>query len=308
MFVIGLGAALLASVLFNVGVALQAFEARRAPRSLALRLSLLDRLVRRPVWLLGLALGLVGVAPQILAFSLAPFVVVQTALVAGLFVLLALGARMLQEPVGAAEVVGVAALTAGIALVAWGAPPHSESHRGGVAVIGVVFALAAIAVAPFIVRGTRLDRRMLLIVASGCGFAAGNIASKLMADDVGLAHYPNAVSWAAVGLATGIAGTITGMTAIQRSRAIIVVPVSTAVQTFLPILLEPLFLEERWGAADVTGAPIVAGLIAAILGTLLVTRARGVTELVAAPALARPREPMRNVGSRRARRPLRPDT
>jgi drug/metabolite transporter (DMT)-like permease len=290
MFIVGLGAALLASVLFNVGVALQAVEARRAPRSLALRLSLLERLLQRPVWLFGAALGLVGIAPQVLAFSLAPFVVVQTALVAGLFVLLALGARLLRERVGAAEVVGVAALIVGVALVSWGVPEHSESHRGGVAVVAVVLSLTGIAVAPFIVRGTRLDHPMLLIVASGVGFAAGNIATKLMGDDVGLEHYPNAVAWVAVVVATGIAATITGMSALQRSRAVIVVPISTAVQTFLPIVLEPLFLRERWGSAEVAGAPIIAGVVVALVGTLLVTRARVVSELVAAPTLSWRRE------------------
>jgi drug/metabolite transporter (DMT)-like permease len=284
VFAVGLASALVASVLFNVGVALQAVEARSAPRSLALRVSLLERLLRRPVWLLGAALGLAGIAPQILAFSLAPFVVVQTTLVAGLFVLLVLGMRLLRERVGVPEVIGVAALTVGIALVSWGAPEHSEAHRGGMTVVAVVLSLAAIAAAPLVARGTRADVGMFLVVASGCGFAAGNIATKLMSDDVGLGHYPNAVAWTVVGLATGIAATITGMTAFQRCRATVVVPLSTAVQTFLPILVEPLFLQERWGSAEAAGTPILLGLAVAIVGTLLVSRARVVSELVAAPA------------------------
>ena len=46
MFALGLAAALVASVLFKVGIVLQAVEARTTPRSLGLRPSLLARLPR----------------------------------------------------------------------------------------------------------------------------------------------------------------------------------------------------------------------------------------------------------------------
>src|SRR5579864_3865872 len=44
----GLLWALLASLLFNVGIVLQAIDARAAPRELGLRIALLARLFRRP--------------------------------------------------------------------------------------------------------------------------------------------------------------------------------------------------------------------------------------------------------------------
>ena len=79
MFAVGVGAALLASAMFNIGLALQAFEARKTPKQHGLRLTLVALLLRRPLWILGLVLGVAGVAPQVYAFSLAPFAVVQTA-------------------------------------------------------------------------------------------------------------------------------------------------------------------------------------------------------------------------------------
>jgi drug/metabolite transporter (DMT)-like permease len=218
------------------------------------------------------------------AFAYAPFEVVQPALAAGLLLLLALGARTLHETVGPTEVTGVLAIIAGIALVSWGAPPHAEAHRGGFEVIAVVAALCAGGLVPFAVRGTRLDSALLVIAASGFGFAAANVATKLMSDDVGLRHWPNAVAWAAVALGMGIAATLTGMTAFQRRPATTVVPVSTAVQTFLPIVLEPLFLREQWGSATLDGAPIFVGLAVALVGTVLVSRARAVSELTARAA------------------------
>jgi len=281
MFAFGLGAALLASALFNVGIALQGLEARAAPTRLGLRLGLLARLLRRPRWILGLILGLVGIGPQVVALAEAPFVVVQPALAVGLLLLLLLGAKLFHERVGAGEVIGVVAIIGGLALVAWGAPPHSEIHRGGTAVIAVVAALAVLAVAPFRLRGTRFDFAMGTIVASGCGFGASNIATKLLSDDVGAGHWANAGLWAVAGLATGVAATLTGMTAFQRRAATTVVPVSTSVQTFLPIVLEPLFLREHWSSANLDGATIGAGLIVALVGTTLVSRARAVSDLIA---------------------------
>ncbi len=281
VYALGLVAALVASALFNVGLALQALEARAAPDRLSLRLSLLTRLLRRPRWLLGWALGIVGIGPQVLALALAPFVVVQPMLAVGLLLLLWIGSRNLGEQVGKAEVTGVVAIIAGVGLVAAGAPQHTEAHRGPGAVIAVVAGLAVPSLLPFLVRGTRVDGRWLVMVACGTGFAATNIATKLMSDDVGAAHLGIAGAWAAAGVALGVAATITNMTAFQRCRATVVVPATTMVQTFLPIVLEPLFLRERWGSAQLDGSLIIVGLIVALAGTGIVARDRSVSELVA---------------------------
>jgi drug/metabolite transporter (DMT)-like permease len=282
VFWIGLGAALVASALFNVGIALQGIEARSAPKQLGLRVSLLALLFRRKRWVIGWVLGVIGIAPQVLAFAYAPFVVVQPALASGLLILLFIGSRMFGEHVDWVEIVGVCAIIGGVALVAWGAPQHTEAHRSGAAVIAVVAGLTAAGFFPFAVRGTRWDTGMASIVASGAGFAASNVATKLLSDDIGTGHYVVAAMWAVVGLISGIAATITGMTAFQRRRATTVVPVSTAVQTFLPILLEPFFLREHWTSAELGGAPIGLGLLAALVGTVVVSRTRAVSELSAA--------------------------
>jgi drug/metabolite transporter (DMT)-like permease len=282
VFALGLAAALAASALFNVGIALQGIEARDAPKALSLRVSLLTRLLRRKRWLLGWILGIVGIAPQVLALADAPFVVVQPALASGLLILLVIGTRMFGEHVGVLEIAGVSAIIGGVALVAWGAPEHTEAHRGGLAVVAVVIGLTAAGFFPFAVRGTRWDTGMGAIVASGAGFAASNVATKLLSDDLGSGHYGVAAGWAALGLISGVAATITGMTAFQRRPATTVVPVSTAVQTFLPILLEPLFLREHWASARLDGAPILVGTLIALVGTLIVSRTRAVSGLSAA--------------------------
>src|SRR6266568_5106982 len=99
----------------------------------ALRVSLLTRLFRSRRWVVGWVLGVVGIAPQVLAFGDAPFVVVQTALASGLLILLFIGSRLFGEHVGWVEIAGVSAIIAGVALVAWGVPPRVETHRSGIA-------------------------------------------------------------------------------------------------------------------------------------------------------------------------------
>jgi len=279
VFVVGLISAVAASAMFNLGIALQGLEARRAPRQLGLRLSLLTLLLRRRRWLLGLLLGFLGIGPQVLALAEAPFAVVQPALVSGLLLLLLIGARQFHERVGPLEVAGILAIIGGVALVAWGAPPHVEQHRGAVAVAGVTGALAVLALLPFPLRDTRWDSAVVPMLAAGCGFAASNVATKLMSDAVGGDHFTGAAIWAASGLATGVAATIAEMTAFQRARATMVVPLVTSVQIFLPIVLEPLFLRERLGAVDFRGAPIAVGTLVALAGTVLVSRTRSVSDL-----------------------------
>src|SRR5205823_13976503 len=145
-----------------------------------------------PLWLLGGVLGLAGIGPQVAALAWAPFALVQTLLTSGLVLLLVIGARRLGEHVGVGAVAGVGLVVGGVALVAWGAPAHVETHRTGLAVVLVVAVTGAISVWPFALRGSRLDRGLAVAVASGIGFADTNMATKLLSDNVGRAHWWNA--------------------------------------------------------------------------------------------------------------------
>jgi drug/metabolite transporter (DMT)-like permease len=281
MFVLGLAAAIVAAILFNVGIALQAIEARRAPRSLGLKLGLLGHLLRRRVWLLGAFLGIVGIGPQLVALAYAPFAVVQTTLTGGLALLLFIAVRYLGEHVDRTALIGVGLLIAGVALVSWGAPAHSEAHRGALAPLLVVAGTAVIGFSPFVLRRFGVEHGLLLAVASGVGFAGANIATKLASDAVDSGHWVTAAAWGAALAILGVGATLAGMSAIQRSTATMVVPVSTAVQTFVPVVLEPLFLQERFRSFTTQLLPVAAGVAIALAGVVLVGRDPAVSELAA---------------------------
>ena len=60
MLALGIAAAVVASLLYNASIALQALEARKEPQEHGLRPSLLGRLLRNRRWLGATALGLAG--------------------------------------------------------------------------------------------------------------------------------------------------------------------------------------------------------------------------------------------------------
>jgi drug/metabolite transporter (DMT)-like permease len=283
LVVLGLLAAAAASVAYNLGIVLQAADARREPAAEGLRLSLLGHLARRRRWIVGFLLGGVGFGLQVVALALIPFVVVQPVLAAGLLLMLYLGVRMLGERVGVAEVAGVLGITVGIGLLAWGTPAGTETVSNEAAVLSVMGTMTAISLVPFALRGRgRLDSSTFVIVASALAYGASNIATKLVSDGFGAGELVLVGVWLAVAAATGLVALTMEMTALQRRPATFVVPVSVAIQTFLPVLLEPIYLTERWGTAALGGVPLVAGLALVCLGAVAVARTRAVSSLVSA--------------------------
>src|SRR5271166_931785 len=123
--VLGIVAAVGASALYSLGIALQAMDARESPHEEHLRVALMMGLVRRGRWLLGTGLSMLGWPLQVLALLLAPLVVVQPALAVGLLVLLLLG-----EHAGRYEHLAMLAIIVGVLGTALFAPPRSASPAG----------------------------------------------------------------------------------------------------------------------------------------------------------------------------------
>ena len=147
--------------------------------------------------------------------------------------------------------------------------------------IAMVSTLGILAFVPFALRGTRLDTAMGVIVASALGFGAENIATKLLADDASLGAWIGVGIWFAVTVLVSVAAITIEMTALQRRPASIVVPVWFAVQTFLPLLLEPLYLAPQWSTMALYIAPLAIGLVLVAAGAPWPCAARGVSTLAA---------------------------
>src|ERR1700722_9335890 len=127
--ILGILAAIGASVFYSLGIALQAMDAKEAPREEHLRLALVWGLVKRGRWMLGTGLSILGWPLQVIALLLAPLVVVQPALAGGLLVLMFLAQRMLGEHAGRTEHVAMIAIALGVAGAGLFAPPRSTRTR-----------------------------------------------------------------------------------------------------------------------------------------------------------------------------------
>jgi len=151
--VLGILAAIGASTLYSLGIALQAADAKQAPREENLRLALAWGLLKRARWLLGTGLSILGFPLQVLALLLAPLVVVQPALAAGLLVLMLLAERMLGEHAGRYEHIAMFAIVAGVIGAGLTAPPRSTTHTSEELTITIVLvALALASLLPYLLR------------------------------------------------------------------------------------------------------------------------------------------------------------
>src|SRR5271166_5163588 len=126
--VLGIGAAVGASGLYSLGIALQAMDAKEAPHEEHLRLALARNLLGRARWLAGTGLSVLGWPLQVVALLLAPLVVVQPTLAAGLVVLMLFAERLLGEHAGRYEHLAMAAIVLGVLGIALAAPPRSTTH------------------------------------------------------------------------------------------------------------------------------------------------------------------------------------
>ena len=266
--------------MYNLGVALQALEARATPAAQGLRVSLIGRLARRPRWLAGTALGLAGWPLQAAALLLAPLTVVQPALAFGLVLLLVLGARTLDERVGARDVLAVAAIVAGVAYLAAVAPEASTQHVGGWPLAGALAALGAVALAPYALRRRRGVGGMAAALSAGAAFAWSGLSTKFVADALSAHQWLAAASWTlATGASSGLA-LLSEMSALQRRPATQVAPFVFVVQVVIPVLAAPLLTGESWAGAPLGAAGIILGLAIVIGGAVALTAARAVRALV----------------------------
>src|SRR3954454_1151056 len=213
--VAGVALAAFASVLFNAAIVLQASEAREVPDEYGLRLSLIGRLLRRPRWLLGAALGLLAFPLQTIALLWAPVTAVQPADATGLLVLLFLGARMLHERVGRREIAAVVAIIVGIVVLTIAAPKREVTQVDSGEVLFPMLAVAIVALAPLAFRRVLGGDSILVVVGAGFAFALGAFCAKILADAIDREAWLAAVVMVGLAAGSALTGTVTEQTGLQ---------------------------------------------------------------------------------------------
>lgn len=277
---IGLGASLAAAVLIAAGLVLQAFEARDVESTPGVRLTLIGRLLRRPRWLIGTAIGYLAFPFQLLSLAHAPLIVVQPVQAFGLLIVFAVGLRVLRERARPLDLAAVAAILLGVAMLAWGAPAGRDPEVSSAALATVTAAAVLIAWVPCLLGSS--CGRLALMICSGIGFAAVNIAVKGLVDELSSHMYLAAAGYLAAAAAGSVAATLSQMTAFQRYPAVEVVPITYAIPNFLPVVVALLVLHESWSGVALAGAPFALGAVLLLLGTATMARATPVARVVRA--------------------------
>jgi hypothetical protein len=275
--VLGIGAAVGASVFYSLGIALQAMDAKEAPQEEHLRLALVWGLIRRGRWMLGTGLSILGWPLQVLALLLAPLVVVQPALATGLVVLLFLGQRMLGEHAGRTEHVAIAAIVLGVIGAGLCAPPRSTGHTSERLTIALVLlGLGLASLLPYVLRAVRRSPASVTMLGAGLAFGWSGIATKLASDDLSAGHLVVAAAWGLATAAASAVGVLSETSSLQARPAIQVAPVVFVTQTIVPVVVAPLLFGERFYDTPLGGVPLALSL------GLLVT---GAAALVRSPVL-----------------------
>jgi hypothetical protein len=280
--VLGIGAAVGASTLYSLGIALQAMDAKEASSAEYLRVALIGSLIRRARWVAGTGLSILGWPLQVIALLLAPLVVVQPALATGLVVLLFLAQRMLGEHAGKYEYLAIGAILVGVLGAALSAPPRSTTHTSEQLTIALVLGVLALgAFLPYILRALGRSPTALAMISAGFAFAFGGVATKLASDDLAQGQLAVAVLW---GLATGAAsgvGVLSEMSALQSRAAIQVAPVVFVTQTVIPIVLAPILLGEHFSDTPLGGVPLTLSLVLLVGGAAMLARSQLLLALMA---------------------------
>jgi hypothetical protein len=272
---LGIGAAVGASTLYSLGIALQAMDAKQAPHEEHLRVALVWGLLRRARWLSGTGLSILGWPLQVAALGLAPLVVVQPALAAGLLVLMLLAERMLNEHAGRYEYVAVGAIVLGVVGAALCAPPRSTSHTSEELTITLVLVgLGVASLIPYLLRAFGHSFAEITMLGAGLAFGWSGVATKLASDDL-FGHHQHLLPAALWSLSTAAAsgvGVLSEMSALQSRPAIQVAPVVFVTQTVVPLVLAPLLLGEPFGGTPLGGVPLCMSLALLVVGAALLAR------------------------------------
>lgn len=277
---LGAAGALGASLLYSVGAALQALEARRTPTEYALRTTLLRRLLVRPVWIGGTLCVLCAWLLQAGSLLLAPVTVVQPILAVGLVPLIAIGIRVLGEEVGRREVLAAGAIIAGVVGLVLTGPSQSADQVGPAVLAPAMAGLGLLALAPYALRSSG-PQLVLIVLSSGLAYALCGLATSFAGDAATGGRWWALGLWLTVTGAGAVIALVSEMTAFQRAPVTQVFPVILVVQIVVAVGLAAVLGGESWAGDPLAVVALAASLAVvgsgavALIGTRAVEAALG---------------------------------
>jgi drug/metabolite transporter (DMT)-like permease len=274
-----LGSALMyafASVLQQRGAAAQ-------PADQALRLSLLGRLLRNPVWVLGLGCDVLGYLLQFIALGHGPLVVVQPLLICGLLFALPLGAAWAGRKLTGRDWVAALMVCAGLAVFLTVAGPQSGHNNVRPAVWILLLASSGGAVLALItLSGGRLawQRAVLLSAAAGVVYGVTAALTKTSSHLLDRGIIILLAQWQPYALlVAGIGGMVIAQSAFQAGSLDASLPTMSVVDPIVSIVIGAVAFGESIAASPADVLAEVLALAAMSAGVFLLARSEAVRSL-----------------------------
>ena len=275
--------ALLSAALFGCGVGLQQRPARDVPDSYAGRPGLLARVVRRPLWLLGILAEIGGFVLQVVALRNGSLVVVQPLITTSLLFTLALAGLWSRDAVTFREWAAVVAVIVGLSVFMVLAAP--SEHSSGVAdqtdwlILGATMAggVGVLLLSGF--RSGGRGRAALFGLAAGLGDAVMAVLTKAMAHSLGGGVGHTIHSWSPYALCVaGIGSLLLSQTAYQTGRPTVSLPLITVTDPIISSAIGVALFGEALRLNGLRAPAVILAAAVMVLGLVALTRSTAVIE------------------------------
>jgi len=274
--VIAVLAALAAGCTFAVGAVLQQSAAREAPSDQALSIRLLWHLAHRPKWLMGIGSDVGSFALQALALAFGPIALVQPLLVTGVLFAIPIAVRLRGQRLHAQEWTGTLAVAGGLVLFLAAASPAAGEPQtsltrwmfiliavGGLMVVGIVIGQA--------LQGPA--RASLFALSAGAAFGLLAALTKTSTWLLGQGAGTFFTAWQPYTMAlVAVAGAIVQQSAFQAAPLPASLPVMDAVEPTVAVLIGVVAFGETLAGTPGALASEAAGIVALIVGIVLLDR------------------------------------
>lgn len=271
---VAVGASLAAAAAFGLASALQHAESMRVDKRAALDLGLLTSLLRRPLWLLGIAADVLAVTLQAVGLRYGPVALVQPLLVAGLPVAVTLSCRLDHRRLRRSEVIGVLLSSVGLALLApttatggLGRPPGRLPVLVATLVLGL-----GVAALLLLARGAHRLAAVATGTAAGIVVGAGSVlltVSVGRVDDLA-ALFTSVAPYATA--AVGLLGLLLNQAAFQTGALGTPLAALSVTEPIVAVALAVALLHERLPTVPASRVLALVGAAAAVSGVVALTR------------------------------------
>lgn len=272
--------ALVAAFFFALASVLQQRAASEVPDEDALKAGLMTRLLRQPLWLLGVGSAALAYVVQAVALGIGSLIVVQPLLVTMLLFALPLGARFAGRRLAPTDWAWAILLTTGLAgFLLVGDPTQgvdrAEPARWAVALV-VLYPIVAVLVGSATVR-RGATRALLLGSAAGILFGTSDGLTKAVVRGLDEGIGPTLRNWELLALVVSITtGFFFQQSAYQAGGLRASLPAITGLEPITGILLGVFVYHERFRVESLPGRVVLAlTAIAAVSGALALARSAG---------------------------------